>query len=69
MWPLEEHPYNMAVDVAALIPTILIKSLLFIALSRHPRDKYFIATKLSNFSPDTWSREASLRMLLNYHST
>ena len=23
--PLEEHPYNMAVDVAALIPTILIK--------------------------------------------
>ena len=26
--PLEEHPYNMAVDVAALIPTILIKSLL-----------------------------------------
>ena len=33
-----------------------------IALSRHPRDKYFIATKLSNFSPGTWSREASLRM-------
>ena len=29
-----------------------------IELSRHPRDKYFIATKLSNFSPDTWSREA-----------
>ena len=33
-----------------------------IALSRHPRDKYFIATKLSNFSPDTWSREASIAM-------
>ena len=33
-----------------------------IALSRHPRDKYFIATKLSNFSPQTWSREASLKM-------
>ena len=32
-----------------------------IALSRYPRDKYFIATKLSNFSPDTWSREASLK--------
>lgn len=31
-----------------------------IALSRHPRNTYFIATKLSNFSPDTWSREASL---------
>ena len=33
-----------------------------IALSRHPRDKYFIATKLSNFSPSTWSREESLKM-------
>ena len=30
-----------------------------IALSRHPRNKYFVATKLSNFSPDTHSREAS----------
>ena len=29
-----------------------------IALSRHPRDKYFIATKLSNFAPETHSREA-----------
>ena len=37
-----------------------------IALSRHPRDKYFIATKLSNFSPDTWSRERSLKM---YHDS
>lgn len=33
-----------------------------IALSRHPRDKYFIATKLSNFAPQTWSREASIAM-------
>lgn len=33
-----------------------------IALSRHPRDQYFIATKLSNFAPSTWSREASLAM-------
>ena len=33
-----------------------------IALKRHPRNKYYIATKLSNFSPDTWSREASLKM-------
>ena len=33
-----------------------------IALSRHPRDKYFIATKLSNFSPETWSRDASLKL-------
>ncbi|MBD5356133.1 MAG: aldo/keto reductase [Bacteroides sp.] len=37
-----------------------------IALSRHPRDKYFIATKLSNFAPQTWSREASLKM---YHDS
>ena len=36
-----------------------------IALSRHPRDKYFIATKLSNFAPDTWSREASMEMYRN----
>ena len=37
-----------------------------IALSRHPRDKYFIATKLSNFAPETWSREASIAM---YHNS
>ena len=36
-----------------------------IALSRHPRDSYFIATKLSNFSPNTWSREASINMYNN----
>ena len=33
-----------------------------IALSRHPRSSYFISTKLSNFSPDTWSREESQAM-------
>ena len=32
------------------------------ALSRHPREKYFIATKLSNFAKETWPREASLAM-------
>jgi hypothetical protein len=37
-----------------------------IALKRHPRDKYFIATKLSNFSPSTWGREESLAM---YHKS
>lgn len=37
-----------------------------IALSRHPRDSYYIATKLSNFSPSTWSRETSLAM---YHDS
>ena len=36
-----------------------------IALSRHPRDKFFIATKLSNFSPDTWSHEAGVEMFQN----
>lgn len=37
-----------------------------IALKRHPREKIFIATKLSNFAPVTWSREASLAM---YHNS
>ncbi len=36
-----------------------------IALNRHPRSSYFIATKLSNFSPATWSREASMAMYRN----
>ncbi len=37
-----------------------------IALSRHPRDSYFIATKLSNFAPQTQTREASIAM---YHNS
>ncbi|MDE6368090.1 MAG: aldo/keto reductase, partial [Muribaculaceae bacterium] len=37
-----------------------------IALSRYPRDSYYIATKLSNFAPQTWSREASINM---YHNS
>ena len=37
-----------------------------IALSRHPRNSYFVATKLSNFAPQTWSREASIAM---YHNS
>ncbi len=37
-----------------------------IALGRHPRDSYFIATKLSNFASSTWSREASVAM---YHNS
>ena len=32
------------------------------ALSRHPRDKYFVATKMSNQGPNTWSFDASKRM-------
>ena len=37
-----------------------------IALSRYPRESYYVATKLSNFSPSTWSREASIAM---YHNS
>lgn len=36
-----------------------------IALSRHPRQSYFIATKLSNFNPLTWLREKSIEMYRN----
>ena len=36
-----------------------------IALARHPRNTYFIATKLSNFAPETWTREASIAMYRN----
>ena len=36
-----------------------------IALKRHPRDKYFIATKLSNFGADQWALEASQAMFEN----
>ena len=36
-----------------------------IALSRHSRDSYFIATKMSNFAPETWGREASVAMYRN----
>ena len=37
-----------------------------IALHRHSRDKYFIATKLSNFNPEYHSREKALEM---YHNS
>ena len=36
-----------------------------IALSRHKRSEYFVATKLSNFHPSTQSREASIDMYQN----
>ena len=36
-----------------------------IALRRHKRSEYFIATKMSNFSPDTWPRQASIEMFEN----
>jgi len=37
-----------------------------IALSRHKRSEYYVATKLSNFNPGTWSREESIKM---YHNS
>ena len=36
------------------------------ALSRHPRNKYFVATKLSNFDPRTQTFEESVKM---YHDS
>lgn len=36
-----------------------------IALSRHPRDTYYIATKLSNFDPASQTRENSIAMFEN----
>ena len=36
-----------------------------IALNRHPRDKFYIAAKISNLTPDTWSREKTLEMYEN----
>ena len=36
-----------------------------IALARHPRNSYYIATKLSNFSPTTWDTESSKAMFEN----
>lgn len=35
------------------------------ALKRYDRSSYFIATKLSNFAPENWSREASIEMFEN----
>ena len=36
-----------------------------IALSRHKRSEYFVATKLSNFNSKFWIREASIEMYRN----
>lgn len=36
-----------------------------IALSRHDRKKFFIATKLSNFNEESWSREESMKIYRN----
>ena len=36
-----------------------------IALSRHKRSEFFVATKLSNFNHDYWTREKSIEMYPN----
>ena len=36
-----------------------------IALHRHPRSSYFVATKMSNFNPETQTREASIELFNN----
>ena len=36
-----------------------------IALSRHKRSEYFVATKLSNFNRDLWTKEKSIGMYRN----
>ena len=36
-----------------------------IALSRHKRSEYFVATKLSNFNRDYWQREKAIEMYQN----
>ncbi len=36
-----------------------------IALARYPRNEHYIATKLSNFAPETWSREGAIAMYRN----
>ena len=33
-----------------------------IALKRYPREKVYIATKLSNFNPATWTREGAMEI-------
>lgn len=35
------------------------------ALSRHPRNSYFLATKMSNFAPELWPREKSIEIFGN----
>jgi len=37
-----------------------------IALSRYPRERYLLSSKLSNFAPETWTYDESVKM---YHET
>ncbi len=59
-----EHGVNYF-DTAPVYCRGLSERVTGIALSRHPREKYFIATKLSNQNPSLWSRETSQQMFRN----
>ncbi len=52
-------------DTAPVYGRGLSETVTGIALSRHPRESYFIATKLSNHDEKLWSREASMSMYRN----
>ncbi len=60
-----EHGVNYF-DTAPVYHGGLSERVTGIALKRHPRDSYFIATKLSNQARQLWSREESLKM---YHNS
>lgn len=60
-----EHGVNLF-DTAPPYCKGLSEHSLGIALSRHPRDKYYVSTKLSNFSPQTWTLEGAKQM---YHNS
>jgi hypothetical protein len=59
-----EHGVNY-IDTAPVYCKGMSEHATGIALARHPRKSYYLATKLSNFSPSTWSREASINMFEN----
>ena len=72
-WPSEQEEINLLVDRALekgvnYFDTAPVyckgnsETTTGIALSRHPRSSYKIATKLSNQSPSRWSFEASVEM-------
>ncbi len=60
----QEHGLNN-IDTSPVYCKGLSEHATGIALRRHPREKYFIATKLSNLSPDAQTREASQEMFEN----
>ncbi|MCD8208152.1 MAG: aldo/keto reductase, partial [Bacteroidales bacterium] len=56
-----EHGVNYF-DTAPMYNAGLSEKVTGIALSRHPREKFFIATKMSNQREETWGRQASLNI-------